>query len=102
MRGGYGRDASEQTASSSALCCATLQVRELRKIVGNDIAIAIAGNKVDLEKNRHVVEKDALAYAQSVNATHHHTSAKLNKGLDVAFTDLARSKCLFLSLAHWR
>ena len=26
----------------------TLQVRELRKIVGNDIAIAIAGNKVDL------------------------------------------------------
>ena len=80
----------------------TLQVRELRKIVGNDIAIAIAGNKVDLEKNRHVVEKDALAYAQSVNATHHHTSAKLNKGLDVAFTDLARSKCLFLSLAHWR
>eukprot|EP00935_MAST-01C_sp_MAST-1C-sp1_P002880 g2880.t1 len=65
-------------------------VRELRKIVGNDIAIAIAGNKVDLEKNRHVVEKDALAYAQSVNATHHHTSAKLNKGLDVAFTDLAR------------
>jgi hypothetical protein len=25
-----------------------------------------------------------------VNATHHHTSAKLNKGLDVAFVDLAR------------
>lgn len=64
-------------------------VRELRKIVGNDIAITIAGNKIDLEKNRHVVEKDALEYAESVGAAHYHTSAKLNKGLDDAFVDLA-------------
>jgi len=64
-------------------------VRELRKIVGNDIAITIAGNKIDLEKNRHVVEKDALDYAESVGAAHYHTSAKLNKGLDDAFVDLA-------------
>lgn len=35
-------------------------VKELRKIVGNDISIAIAGNKIDLEKNRHVNEEDAL------------------------------------------
>jgi Ras-related protein Rab-21 len=34
-------------------------VKELRKIVGNDIAIAIAGNKVDLEKMR--VGKDSNA-----------------------------------------
>jgi len=64
-------------------------VRELRKIVGNDIAITIAGNKIDLEKSRHVVEKDALEYADSVGAAHYHTSAKLNKGLDDAFVDLA-------------
>ena len=37
-------------------------VKELRKIVGNDIAIAIAGNKVDLEKNRHVNKQEALEY----------------------------------------
>jgi Ras-related protein Rab-21 len=35
-------------------------VKELKKIVGNDIAIAIAGNKVDLEKNRHVDKQEAL------------------------------------------
>ena len=64
-------------------------MRELRKIVGNDIAITIAGNKIDLEKSRHVNEKDALAYAESVGAVHYHTSAKLNKGLDDAFVDLA-------------
>lgn len=35
-------------------------VKELRKIVGNDIAISIAGNKIDLEKNRAVLESEAL------------------------------------------
>jgi Ras-related protein Rab-21 len=35
-------------------------VKELRKIVGNDIAIAIAGNKIDLEKNRSVIEQEAI------------------------------------------
>ena len=64
-------------------------VRELRKIVGNDIGITIAGNKIDLEKNRHVKEKDAIQYAESVGASHYHTSAKLNKGLDDAFVELA-------------
>lgn len=64
-------------------------VKELRKIVGNDIAIAIAGNKIDLEKNRHVNEKEALEYAASVGAQHFHTSAKSNRGLDEVFNDLA-------------
>ena len=35
-------------------------VKELRKIVGNDIIIVIAGNKIDLEKNRNVDENEAL------------------------------------------
>jgi len=68
----------------------TTWVKELRKIVGKDMAITIAGNKIDLEKNRHVSEKDALEYAETVGATHYHTSAKLNKGLDDAFVDLSR------------
>lgn len=63
-------------------------VKELRKIVGNDIVLAIAGNKCDLEKNRHVNEKDAREYADSVSAQHFNTSAKSNKGLDDVFNDL--------------
>jgi len=66
-------------------------VRELRKIVGNDIVIAVAGNKIDLEKNRHVNEQDAVTYAEQVGATHYHTSAKLNKGLEEAFLHISRN-----------
>ena len=65
-------------------------VKELRKIVGSDISLSIAGNKVDLEKNRAVDEAEAVAYAASVGATHFHTSAKANKGLDDVFTDLSK------------
>jgi len=64
-------------------------VRELKRIVGNDISIVIAGNKIDLEKNRAVPEDDALRYAESVGATHIYTSAKQNKGLDECFNELA-------------
>ena len=63
-------------------------VKELRKILGNDIAVAIAGNKIDLEKNRNVNEAEAKAYADSVGAKHFHTSAKTNKGLEDVFNDL--------------
>ena len=29
-------------------------IKELRKMLGNEISLAIAGNKIDLEKQRHV------------------------------------------------
>ena len=61
----------------------------LRKIVGGDIAIAIAGNKCDLEKNRNVEETEAIQYAESVGAAHFNTSAKANKGLNEVFNNLA-------------
>lgn len=35
-------------------------VKELRKIVGTGIAIAIAGNKCDLEKSRAVTQEEAV------------------------------------------
>jgi Ras-related protein Rab-21 len=35
-------------------------VKELRKIVGSDIIIAIAGNKIDMEKSRSVKESEAV------------------------------------------
>jgi len=61
--------------------------RSLRSLA--DISIVIAGNKYDLEKRRAVKEEDALAYAASVGAAHMYTSAKLNKGLDETFVELA-------------
>ena len=64
-------------------------VKEVRKIVG-DVPMCIIGNKSDLEKYRNVSQEEAEKYAASVNARHYHTSAKLNKGLEVVFLDLTR------------
>lgn len=65
-------------------------VKELRKMVGNELVIAIAGNKIDLEKSRNVYEQEAIKYAESVGASHFNTSAKANKGLDEVFLDLSQ------------
>nr|CAB3265361.1 ras-related protein Rab-21-like [Phallusia mammillata] len=65
-------------------------VKELRKMLGQDISLCIAGNKIDLEKNRHVTVQDAEEYAASVGAKHIHTSAKLNKGIDELFLTLTK------------
>lgn len=70
-------------------------VKELRSIVGNEILIAIAGNKIDLERQRGVSGEDALTYAASVGATHFYTSAKSNKGLEEIFIDLTQSEFFF-------
>lgn len=37
-------------------------VKELRKMLGTDICLVIAGNKTDLEKNRNVRLEDAEEY----------------------------------------
>ena len=65
-------------------------VKELRKIIGQDICLCICGNKSDMEKNRHVNHDDAEAYAKSVGAYHFNTSAKLNRGIDEMFLDLSK------------
>jgi len=63
-------------------------VKELRKMLGADIVLAIAGNKCDLERNRVVPLVKAEEYAASVGAKHYNTSAKLNKGVNELFLDL--------------
>jgi len=65
-------------------------VKELRKMLGNDVVLIIVGNKIDLERNRVVNEKEAIEYAQSVGAIHMHTSAKLNQGINELFTEMTR------------
>lgn len=65
-------------------------VKELRQMVGKEIVIAIAANKIDLEKNRQVDMDEADKYAQSVGAALFPTSAKLNKGINDVFTHVAK------------
>ncbi|CAJ0933625.1 unnamed protein product [Ranitomeya imitator] len=72
-------------------------VKELRKMLGNEICLCIVGNKLDLEKERHVSVQEAEAYgsfhyeyAESVGAKHYHTSAKQNKGIEELFLDLCK------------
>merc|ERR1711991_1248145 len=64
-------------------------VKELRKMKG-DCVLVICGNKIDLERQRTVTEKEAEDYAASVGAQHFNTSAKLNKGLEDTFVGLTR------------
>jgi len=64
-------------------------VKELKKMLGADICLVIAGNKVDLEKNRKVDRAMAEQYAHSVGAAHIHTSAKLNTGVEQVFQTLS-------------
>uniref|UniRef100_A0A8C2BS33 Ras-related protein Rab-21 n=2 Tax=Cyprinus carpio TaxID=7962 RepID=A0A8C2BS33_CYPCA len=75
-------------------------VKELRKMLGNEICLCIVGNKIDLEKDRHVSVEEAEGYAESVGAKHYHTSAKLNKGIEELFLDLCKQPRRFLTLSH--
>ena len=74
-------------------------------MLGNDVVLCIVGNKIDLEKDRHVPMQAAEEYARSVNAKLYNTSAKLSKGIEELFTDLATRKGSLLSFCirtPWR
>lgn len=65
-------------------------VKELRKMLGDDVCLCIVGNKTDLEKDRAVPVAEADSYAASVKANHFLTSAKQNRGIEELFLDLTR------------
>nr|CAD7428308.1 unnamed protein product [Timema monikensis] len=65
-------------------------VKELKKMLGSDICLVIAGNKIDLEKQRTVSVQNAEEYAESVGAKHYHTSAKLDRGIEEMFLELSQ------------
>lgn len=70
-------------------------VKELRKMLGaENISLVIAGNKTDLEKQRQVDADTAREYAQSVDASHFDTSAKLNRGIEEMFLELSQKMIL--------
>jgi Ras-related protein Rab-21 len=63
-------------------------VRELRRIVGRNIVLVIAGNKSDLMKRCQVDLDEAKSYAESVGAHHLLVSAKTGKNVDQAFVEI--------------
>mmetsp|Transcript_7066 Transcript_7066/g.10393 ORF Transcript_7066/g.10393 Transcript_7066/m.10393 type:complete len:179 (+) Transcript_7066:144-680(+) len=65
-------------------------VVELRKVVGENIVICIAGNKCDKKKEIRVDRATAEAYAEKVGAVHFYTSAKANKNVTEAFLELTK------------
>ncbi|VVD02803.1 ras-related protein Rab-21-like [Leptidea sinapis] len=65
-------------------------VKELKKMLGSEIVLVIAGNKCDLEHERSVERIEAERYAGMVGAKHYYTSAKLNQGVEELFLDLTR------------
>ncbi|XP_063837436.1 ras-related protein Rab-21 [Ostrinia nubilalis] len=65
-------------------------VKELKKMLGSDIVLVIAGNKIDLEHDRTVPLEEAESYATMVGAKHFYTSAKLNQGVEDLFLELTR------------
>ena len=67
-------------------------------MLGNNVRLAICGNKVDLltgtekaQMNNELIA-EAKSYASQSNATHHITSAKTNFGIDDLFVDLTKRK----------
>ncbi|XP_072519497.1 ras-related protein Rab-21-like [Salminus brasiliensis] len=67
-----------------------LWVKELRRILGNEVCLCIVGNKADLEKDRTVSAEEAERYAEAVGAQHHQTSAKVNTGINELFFSLCK------------
>lgn len=63
---------------------------ELRTVVGSGVALAVAGNKVDLpERSRAVSRAEAEAWCAEIGAVHYETSAKAGRGVEQAFVGLS-------------
>ncbi|NWI95758.1 RAB21 protein, partial [Pitta sordida] len=68
-------------------------VKELRKMLGNEICLCIVEVSVDhLEENKSSIQNNQLFNdaLSEVCAKHYHTSAKQNKGIEELFLDLCK------------
>lgn len=66
-------------------------VSELRQARGDDITIAVAGNKSDLPSKRMVKLEEMSAFASSINAESFETSAKTGENVTLLFTSLVKT-----------
>lgn len=71
----------------------TLQtwINELQEQGPENIVIAIAGNKSDLESEREVDAETARSYAASIGASFLETSAKTKANVDEIFVDISKN-----------
>jgi Ras-related protein Rab-22 len=69
-------------------------VEELRNQGPKEIAIAIAGNKADLEESREVDRAAAQAYAEEIGAMYLETSAKDDVNVQDVFIQLSTLMCV--------
>lgn len=65
-------------------------VNELHQHGPEDIVIAVAGNKCDMEDKRAIASKDAEAYAKSINALFMETSAKADVNVQELFQNISK------------
>mmetsp|Transcript_69306 Transcript_69306/g.163014 ORF Transcript_69306/g.163014 Transcript_69306/m.163014 type:complete len:181 (+) Transcript_69306:196-738(+) len=70
--------------------CPQFPSSELHGVLGEDIVLAIACNKMDLAARREVSAQQVQEYARTIRATVHETSAKTKEGVDELFMDVAR------------
>jgi len=81
-------------------------IKELRKMLGNNVCLFIVGNKVDLLTGNDKIQMsneliaEAQAFAQTAGAIHHCTSAKTNSGIDDLFVDLTKQMISFSQQAQ--
>ena len=64
-------------------------IDELKKARGDNIHIAIAGNKVDLIDKRVISNSDGQKLAQTINAPYFETSAKTAENIEALFNSIS-------------
>jgi Ras-related protein Rab-21 len=67
-------------------------IKELKKVVGDDIVLTVVGNKYDLVKEQKVLydPEPHIKFAKDNGATHILTSAKYNENIDELFLELSK------------
>lgn len=78
-------------------------IKELAQMLGDEVCLAIVGNKIDLlnaneQKQPHTnpLIAEAMNYCNQLNnAKHYNTSAKLDTGISDLFISLSRRKLTF-------
>lgn len=71
-------------------------IKELKSILGDNVCLAVVGNKIDLLPDHNnsptnALIKEGQLYGNNItNSAHYLTSAKVNQGIDDMFLDLTR------------